>query len=38
MLGKLLLMFGLGEKLNQGILVCMLVSLFSVENNVIEII
>ena len=29
-------MFGLGEKINQAILVCMLVLLFSVENNVIE--
>ena len=33
---NLLLMFGLGKKFSQGILECMLLSLFSVENNVIE--
>ena len=33
---NLLLMFGLGKKFSQGILDCMLLSLFSVENNVIE--
>ena len=32
---NLLLMFGFGEKFSQGILVCMLLSLFSVENNII---
>ena len=33
---NLLLMFGLGENSSQGVLVCMLLSLFSVDNNVIE--
>ena len=33
---KLLLMFELGEKFNQGILVCILLSLYALKNNVIE--
>ena len=32
----LLLMFRLGENFSQGILVCMLLSLFSVDNNIIQ--
>ena len=33
---NLLRMFGLGENFSQGILVCILLALFSVDNNVIE--
>ena len=33
---NLLLMFGLGEKFNHGILVYMLLAFFLVENNIIE--
>ena len=33
---NLSLMFGLGKNFSEGILVCMLLSLFSVDNNIIE--